>query len=544
MQKQSLSDKLTEVRRREEEDRTQETAQKLNLPYVNLFGMPVDPAALLHISEEIAVKNNFIPIGKQGKTLEVAAVDPNSLSSKKIIEDLGKQGFFVSVFLISLSSAKDALAHYKEITFTKKKEEGQMEISSALISKIQEEIKGIENLKSRINQIPASRTSELLETLIAGAIKLECSDVHLEPKENETLLKYRLDGMLYDITSLSSQTYPLILSRVKLLSKMKLNVHNTAQDGRFSIKLMDKDVEIRSSLIPGAYGESIVMRLLDPKTISLDLRDLGFRQNDLEIIEREIKRPNGLIITTGPTGSGKTTTLYAFIKKITRPEVKIITLEDPIEYHLAGITQTQVEEEPGYTFAAGLRAILRQDPDILLIGEIRDSETAKTALDASLTGHLVFSTLHTNDAAGTIPRLLDLGVNKGSLSASLNLVMAQRLIRRLCDKCKKKIKLSKEAMEKIVLVLKNTDHPPLEKISFYAPKGCSECNGLGYKGRIGVLELILVDDEMEKLIAQNPTHADIVEFAKKKGMLAMRQDALLKAMEGLTSLEEIERIID
>lgn len=544
MQKQSLSDKLTEVRRREEEDRTQETAQKLNFPYVNLFGMPVDPAALLHVSEEIAVKNNFIPIGKQGKTLEVAAADPNSLASKKIIEDLEKQGFFVSVFLISPSSAKDALAHYKEITFTKKKEEGQMEISSALISKIQEEIKGIESLKSRINQIPSSRTSELLETLIAGALKLECSDVHLEPKESETLLKYRLDGMLYDITSLPSQTYPLVLSRVKLLSKMKLNVRDIAQDGRFSIKLMDKDVEIRSSLIPGAYGESIVMRLLDPKTIGLDLKDLGFHQKDLEIIEREIKRPNGLIITTGPTGSGKTTTLYAFIKKITRPEVKIITLEDPIEYHLAGITQTQVEEEPGYTFAAGLRAILRQDPDILLIGEIRDSETAKTALDASLTGHLVFSTLHTNDAAGAIPRLLDLGVNRGSLSASLNLIMAQRLIRRLCDKCKKKAKINKEALEKIALDLKNTDHVPMEKVSFYAPTGCSECNGLGYKGRIGILELILVDDEIEKLIAQNPTHADIVEFAKKKGMLTMRQDALLKAMEGLTSLEEIERVID
>ncbi len=542
MQKQSLSDKLTEVRRREEEERTQEKAQKLSLPYINLFGMPIDPAALLLVPEEDAQKLSLIPFRKQGKNLDVALVSPGNQANKKIIEDLEKQGFFVSVFLISLSSAKDGLAHYKEIAFTKEKEEGKIEISPTLIAKTQQEIKGIDSLKAQIKEIPAGRTSELLETIIAGALKLECSDVHLEPKEKEALLKYRLDGMLYEITSAPLEQYRLILSRIKLLSQMKLNVRDAAQDGRFSIKLAEGEIEIRSSSIPGSYGESIVMRLLDPKTIGLSLDDLGFRREDLETLEKEIKKPNGLIITTGPTGSGKTTTLYAFIRKIMRPEVKIITLEDPIEYHLSGITQTQVDEESGYTFAAGLRAILRQDPDILLIGEIRDSETAKTALDASLTGHLVFSTLHTNDAAGAIPRLLDLGANKGSLAASLNLIMAQRLVRRLCD-CKEKYKPQKDALNKISDILSNIKHPSIEKAAFYKPKGCSKCNGLGYKGRIGVLEIIAVDDEAEKLIAQNPSHSDVLEFAKKKGMITMHQDALLKAMEGITSIEEIERVI-
>ena len=532
-----------EVRRREEEERTQEKTQKLGLPYINLFGMPVDPAALLLVPEEDAQKLNLIPIRKQGKNLDVALVDPTNQASKKIIEDLEKQGFFVSVFLISPSSAKDGLSHYKEIAFTKEKEEGQIEISSALIAKTQQEIKGIDSLKAQIKEIPPAKTSDLLETIIAGALKLECSDVHLEPKEENAILKYRLDGLLYEITNLPLAAYNLILSRVKLLSKMKLNIKDAAQDGRLTIKLVENEIEIRSSSIPGSYGESIVLRLLDPKTIGLDLKDLGFRPEDLEALEKEIKRPNGLIITTGPTGSGKTTTLYAFIKKIMRPEVKVITLEDPIEYHLSGITQTQIDEEASYTFAKGLRAILRQDPDILLIGEIRDSETAKTALDASLTGHFVFSTLHTNDAAGAVPRLLDLGANKGSLAASLNLIMAQRLIRRLCS-CKEKYNPPKEAIKEISDTLKNIKHPPIEKAPFFKPKGCDKCNGLGYKGRVGVLELILVDDEMEKLIAQNPSHSDVSEFAKKKGMITMRQDALLKAMEGITSLEEIERVID
>ncbi len=383
----------------------------------------------------------------------------------------------------------------------------------------------------------------MLELIISGAFKLDASDIHLEPKENETHLKYRLDGMLYEIVSLPNKAYTLILSRIKLLSGMKLNIKASAQDGRFTIRLTQTDIEVRTSVIPGSYGENIVLRLLNPKTIGLNLEDLGFRQDALELLEKEIRKPNGLIITTGPTGSGKTTTLYAFIRKIMKPEVKIITLEDPVEYHLGGITQTQVEPKAGYDFASGLRAILRQDPDIILVGEIRDTETAKTALNASLTGHLVFSTLHTNDAAGAIPRFIDLGADPGALAGSLNLIMAQRLVRRLCENCKEKYELPKETKEKIKASLKNINHVPIEKAVFYKTKGCDVCNGIGYKGRIGVLEIMLVEHELEKQISQSPSHADIVEYMEKKGIITMYQDALLKVLSGITTLEEVERVV-
>src|SRR3989339_104212 len=546
MQKPTLTDKLSEIHRREEEAKTKSLAQKLSLPYLNLFGLPLEPDGLMLLSEEKSKQSNLLIIKKQGKNLEIALVDPENPITKQTLADLSRQGFLFSshLFLISASSLKDGLEHYKEITFTSAKRTSQVEISSGLISDLQKEIKGIESLKEKISQIPPSKTSEILEVIISGALNLDASDIHLEPKEETTNLKYRLDGLLYEIGTLNNKSFSLILSRIKLLSGMKLNIKDIAQDGRFTIRLSQSDIEVRVSLIPGNYGESIVMRLLNPETIGLDLEDLGFRKDALAFLDKEIKKPNGLIITTGPTGSGKTTTLYSFIKKVAKPEIKIITLEDPVEYHLSGIVQTQVEEELGYSFASGLRSILRQDPDIILIGEIRDSETCKTALNASLTGHLVFSTLHTNDAAGAIPRFIDLGADPGSLADSLNIIMAQRLVRRLCDNCKEKYALPAEALEKIKTSLKGAEHPPIDKAVFFRPKGCDKCNGLGYKGRVGILELIPVDQDLEKIISESPSHADIIDFAKKKGYLSMYQDALLRGLAGITSLEEIERVIE
>ena len=367
MKKPTLGAKLSEIRRSEEEARTKELSQKLGLPYLNLFGLPPEPDGLFLIPEEKARSSKMIVIKKQGKNLEIAASEPKNPETKKTLEELSRQNYAYHLFLISSSSLEDGLAHYKEITLTAAKKTGQVEISSGLISEFREEIKGLENLREKISQIPAAKTSELLEIIISGALNLDASDIHLEPAEENTRLKYRLDGLLYEVGVLNNKVFSLILSRVKLLSNMKLNIKDVAQDGRFTIRLAGKDMEVRSSVIPGNYGESVVMRLLNPETISLNLDDLGFRQEDIALIEKEIKRPNGLIITTGPTGSGKTTTLYAFVKKITKPEIKIITLEDPIEYHLSGIVQTQVDEKAGYTFADGLRSILRQDPDILLI---------------------------------------------------------------------------------------------------------------------------------------------------------------------------------
>jgi type IV pilus assembly protein PilB len=543
MPRPSLSEKISALHRQAEEARTKNSAKKLNLPYLDFLDISLNPEGLTVVPEPMAAESNLVVIDVRGKELDIVFCDPSDETTQKTLEDLKKNGFEYHLFLVSQSTVKQLLKKYRQLFLAKEKAEGEMAVSKRLLSRFQTEIKGIDILRRKINAMPAAQTSNLLELMIGGALNLDASDVHIEPKENNVLLKYRLDGLLYEITSLTHKSYNLILSRIKILSGMKLNIRDTGQDGRFSIKLEKTTIEVRSSVVPGNYGESIVMRLLDPESIRMDLEDMGFREDELALIEQEIRRPNGLIITTGPTGSGKTTTLYAFVRKVAKPEVKIITLEDPIEYHLPGITQTQVEPEAGYDFASGLRSILRQDPDILLVGEIRDADTAKTAVNCSLTGHLVFSTLHTNDAAGAVPRFIDLGADARALSSSLNLMMAQRLVRRLC-KCKKPYAPPPEILNKIQTALKNIKHPEIEKATFYQAVGCKECNGLGYKGRIGVLELIPVDIEMEKLIANSPSHAEVFELAKKKGMITMYQDGLLKVLSGITTLEEVERVID
>lgn len=544
MPKSSLSEKINVLHRQAEEARTKDLAEKLNLPYLDFLDVSLNPEGLSVIPEAQAKETNLIVIDIRGKELDVVFCDPEDKITQKTLEDLQKQGFNYHPFLVSKSTLKQVLKKYQQLFFTEERAGGEMEVSQQTLNRFQTEIKGVEDLRKKIDEIPATQTSSLLELMIGSALKLAASDIHIEPKENNALLKYRLDGLLYEITAFPYKSYHLILSRLKMLSGMKLNVRDTGQDGRFSIKLEKTTIEVRSSVIPGNYGESIVMRLLDPETIRLDMEEMGFREDALALIEKEIRRPNGLIITTGPTGSGKTTTLYAFVRKVAKPEVKVITLEDPIEYHLSGITQTQVEPEAGYDFASGLRSILRQDPDILLVGEIRDADTAKTAVDCSLTGHLVFSTLHTNDAAGAVPRFIDLGADARALSSSLKLMMAQRLIRRLCKKCKRPYIPPPEALNKLRTALEGIQHPDIEKATFYQATGCDACSGLGYKGRIGVLELIPVDNEIEKLIARSPSHADVLELAKKKGMITMYQDALLKVLNGITTIEEVERVID
>ncbi|KKW15510.1 MAG: hypothetical protein UY54_C0008G0001, partial [Parcubacteria group bacterium GW2011_GWA2_50_10b] len=321
-----------------------------------------------------------------------------------------------------------------------------------------------------------------------------------------------------------------------------------AQDGRFSIKLDAAEIEVRTSLLPGPYGESVVLRVLNPDAISVELEHLGIHPKLMTILQKEIKKPNGMILTTGPTGSGKTTTLYAFLKKIYTPEIKVITIENPIEYHIEGIVQTQAEAEKGYTFAEGLRSALRQDPDVIMVGEIRDEETAGVAVNAALTGHLVLSTLHTNNAAGSFPRLLDLGINPKVMSSAVNISIAQRLVRTLCQACKKETVLEgreKELVEKILAGI--TDQSYLEgvqKEKHWTSVGCPECNGLGYKGRIGVYEAILVDNEIEKAVIANPSERDIREAAKKQDLLTLEQDGILKVLNGVTTLEELGRVVN
>jgi type II secretory ATPase GspE/PulE/Tfp pilus assembly ATPase PilB-like protein len=374
---------------------------------------------------------------------------------------------------------------------------------------------------------------------------LEASDIHIEPREEQAKTRIRIDGLLQDVINFDLKIYEGFLNRIKLLSGMKLNITDRPQDGRFSILINDLIIEIRSSTIPAEYGESIVLRILNPKSL-IDMEALGLREDLLNIFKKEIKKPNGMIIVTGPTGSGKTTTLYAFLRKVQKPEIKIITIEDPIEYHLAGISQTQVDPRSGYDFANGLKSIMRQDPDVILVGEIRDLETASIALQAALTGHLVFTTLHTNDAAGTVARLQALGEKPVNIAPAINMAIAQRLVRKVCQKCVEFRKPSNQFLEKIKKELENLPPqvkiPEIGRLKIPKIKGCQNCNFTGYRGRIGIFEAFLVDDEMEKFILTSPSIAELREKAIKKGMVTMYQDGLIKVLDGVTTIEEVERV--
>jgi type II secretory ATPase GspE/PulE/Tfp pilus assembly ATPase PilB-like protein len=420
-----------------------------------------------------------------------------------------------------------------------KKIVGEVRIEREFLEK---EIINITVLKRELESALGKEISKILNVILVGSIKLNASDIHIEPKENEAKLRIRLDGILQDVLVFDLKIYEALLSRIKLLSGMKLNISDRPQDGRFTVLAEKTTIEIRSSTLPAEWGESIVMRILNPKAL-ISLGELGLREDLLKIFKKEIKKPNGMIIVTGPTGSGKTTTLYAILKEIQGPELKIITIEDPIEYHLEGITQTQVDPKSGYDFANGLRAIVRQDPDVILVGEIRDLETAQIAIQAALTGHLVLTTLHTNDAAGTVARLIALGEKPVNIAPAINMAVAQRLVRKVCKKCAILDRPSDEECEKIKEGLKNLNIKISKDLKIKKAKGCEDCNFTGYRGRTGIFEAFLVDDEMEKFILASPSISELREMAKKKGMVTMYQDGLLKVIEGITTIEEVERVV-
>jgi type IV pilus assembly protein PilB len=541
--------KIKQIQRTEEEQRAKDLASKLGFPYIDLRISLINDRALILTDEEESKQAKTVIFQKRQKELYLAVFDPNLKATKSFVESLENQAFQTKIFITSQSNLEKAWKRYKILKVKKAKITKTAEIDIERLKEIQEEIASIRDLKEKISRVDLTAT-QLLNTIMAAGLKLEASDVHLETEAQEkTRLRFRIDGILQDVTDILSSSYQLLLSRIKILSSLKLNVHNAPQDGRFSFKTEEKEIEIRTSIIPAEYGENIVMRILDPKSIGLKLEDLGIQDHDLKIIASQLKKPNGMIITTGPTGSGKTTLLYAFLKKVNRPEIKVITLENPIEYHLEGIEQTQVNADKGYTFAAGLRSIVRQDPDMILVGEIRDKETAETAINAALTGHLVFSTLHTNDAAGAVPRMVDMKVNPNLIPPALNVVIAQRLIRKACKKCAKEVKPNKETLEKIKDGLKDlpkrAKKPKLEDIKILeaSKEGCEFCNFTGYKGRIGVFELFVIDDPMEKTILKTPSIADIRETAIKAGMVTMKQDGLVKLLAKITTIDEIERVL-
>ncbi len=414
-----------------------------------------------------------------------------------------------------------------------------MKISQEKFQAIQSQIKNIETFKIYLSQNISNDITILMEDILCGSNVLDASDIHFEPEQETIKFRLRIDGVLHDIFLFNTQTYKAILSRVKLLSGIKLNVIDKAQDGRFSIMIGKNEIETRVSSLPSEYGETIAMRLLDPKSLII-IENLSIRPDMLSIFEKEIKQPNGMIIVTGPTGSGKTTTLYAILKKIQSTEIKIITIEDPIEYHLKGISQSQVNPKKGYNFSTGLEAIVRQDPDVILVGEIRDLETASIALQASLTGHLVLTTLHTNDATGTIVRLMALGEKPANIAPAINLAIGQRLVRKLCPTCKQYKLATKEELSLIKKEMHNIQEIK-ENIKIAKAQGCVECDNTGYKGRIGIFEFFKVDDELENFIAKSPSIVELKEKAIAKGMTTMKQDGIMKVLQGITDLEEIEK---
>lgn len=545
--------KLELLRKKEEEESVKILSQKYKIPYADLTVFPVEVDAVKIIPEEKAKKAELVIFQLAGKNLKIGARNPAKEDTKIALKRLSEDRYNYTLFLTSRSSLEHAWEFYKKIPTEHSPTTGTIEIQHAKISSLEQEITNLSQVKAYIEKTFFGRTTEALEVILAGALSTAASDVHVEPEEDGARIRFRLDGVLQDIAKLPPKLYRLLLSRLKLLSEIKLNVKDRSQDGRFTIKIGNdskiSEIEIRTSVLPGPYGENIVLRVLNPRSIEVSFEKLGMQPWIIETIEKELKKPNGMILTTGPTGSGKTTTLYAFLRKVYEPGTKVITIEDPIEYNLSGIEQTQVDAEKGYSFANGLSSILRQDPDIILVGEIRDLDTAETAMQAALTGHLVFSTLHTNNAAGTIPRLLDLGVKPAIIAPAINVSMAQRLVRVLCPACRVKIKPAAEELTKIQQELANFSKkitiPDQKNWTIFKAQenGCALCSYTGYKNRIGVFEIILVDDGVERLILKEPSEFEIKKEAQRQGQITMRQDGILKILAGITDFAELERVV-
>ncbi len=543
--------RLEDFRKQEEEDLTRIMSSKFGVPYLDLTVTPINIDALRIIPETETREAQVAVFDEINKHVSIGVLSPNNPKTIEAIEKIKSKGYTVEMFMVSHASLAKVWERYKDLSYSFETKSGALDISNDQITDFLSQVQTIPDVQKLINEVlvmkKSYRISRIMEIIIAGALSTKASDIHLEPEENYVRLRYRLDGILTDILNLDVSTYKLLLSRIKLISNLKLNVGG-AQDGRFSIKIRSSEIEIRTSILPGAYAESVVLRVLDPNSISVGLEQLGINKKLLDVILHEITRPNGMILITGPTGSGKTTTLYAFLKKIHTPEVKIITIENPIEYHLPGIVQTQTDEEKNYGFAEGLRSALRQDPDIIMVGEIRDSETADIAINSALTGHLVFSTLHTNNAAGTFPRLIDLEINPKIISSAINLAMAQRLVRKLCQDCKKQIPLEgkeKEIIEKIVGEIEDKEYlQNINLTNIWKETGCDKCNMIGYKGRVGVHEAIIMDENIENAIKENPSERGIKTAAKKQKLLTLVQDGIIKVLEGVTTLDELRRVVD
>ncbi len=519
-------------------------SESLKIPLKIVSPREVLLKVLETIPEESARYYKMIPLIEKDNKLEIGMVYPEDLKAREALEFLARQNkFSYQIFLVTISNFNELLRKYRTL---------KKEVTRAL-EELEVELKG-EKVKVRADEVERmaeeAPISKVVAVILRHAVDGKASDIHIEPGKEKLRVRFRLDGVLHSSIFLPLRILSAVVARVKILSNLKIDETRIPQDGRFSTKVEDKNIDFRVSTFPTTLGEKVAIRILDPGERKIDFEALGIIGRNLKVIEKALKKPFGMILSTGPTGSGKTTTLYAILGLFNKEEVNIITLEDPVEYFMEGVNQSQVKPEIGYSFSSGLRYTLRQDPDILMVGEIRDKETASLAIHAALTGHILLSTLHTSNTLGVIPRLVDMGIQPFLLPPTLSIAIAQRLVRKLCPHCKKKLKANKETKK---LLLKEIEAFPSsikesikisETLYIYQPVGCKRCNDVGYSGRIGIFEILEMTSQLAETIIKEPTEAKIKEEANRQAMVTMKQDGILKVLDGITSYEEILRVAE
>lgn len=519
-----------------EDDILAAKAEIYHVPFISLSGKAISPEILNFIPEPVALRYKLVPFeyDRKANKLSVAMTDPLDLPLIEFLEQ--KSGKSIQTFL---AKEKEIAEKIEEVY----SQELAVEVSEALKETTEGSIKTIE--ASQISQIiKEAPIAKIVSTILEFAVKSRASDIHIEPQENHTRVRYRIDGILNEKLALPRSVHDAVASRIKILSDMKIDEKRIPQDGRFNFKLGNEEVDLRVSTLPTVHGEKVVMRLLKKTGGVPDLPVLGLRGTSLKSLETAISRPHGIILITGPTGSGKTTTLYSLLSRLNTAKVNIVTLEDPVEYEIVGLNQVQINPQAGLTFASGLRSFLRQDPNIILVGEIRDAETTQLAIQAALTGHLVFSTLHTNNASTAIPRLLDLGAEPFLIVSSLNAVAAQRIVRKICASCKENYLPPASVIGDIKNVLGSLfpSEGPEKDIHLFRGKGCKECGNTGYLGRIGIYEAIMISFEIGRMILERVTAETIEKQARKEGMITLKQDGYIKVLDGTTTIEEVLRV--
>lgn len=542
-----LSEKMHAIELEKLEELTQAQAAELGMEYINLEGFPIGPEIMSVISEEQARRIRTIAFFKIEDQLRLATCLPDHPEINDIIIRLQREypGTHIAMYLTSDNSMNEALKLYKNIAHIKTIVT-DVALTAEDLKTFQAEIHNFSDMEKRL---PTANMTHAFGMIVAEAMNVNSSDIHVEAGEHHVIVRYRVDGLLQVAAKIPASMWPRMISRIKGIAGLKINVDSIPQDGRITIVLDDDKMDIRVSTIPTTWGESVVMRLLRSSSIGLGFEQLGLRPSAFKRLRHELEKPQGMIITTGPTGSGKTTTLYAMLNSLNKPDRKIITLENPIEYRLSGIDQSQIEHAKGYTFSKGLRAILRQDPNIIMVGEIRDLETADTAIQAALTGHLLLSTIHTNDAAGAIPRFLSMGVQAFLLAPAMNAILGQRLVRKICEYCKTEVTLDLEMLERVKKLISSIPEnsgeviPDVTTLKFFEGKGCGQCHNLGYKGRIGIYEVFTKTPEIEAMtLAGSVSEYQMREVTHRLGMLTMAQDGILKALTGITSVAEVLRV--